>query len=245
MRWEYRHPGHPDKLVILEVDESLTFEDVVGEIPDWYSWIPNSRHHTFPHKNEHQWSPYDMVEAIQEMLAEHLGVGDASPEEEEEIWQRVNDELPLDRDTVEDIYRYGYEDEEIGLAVVPIYVFDHSGVTLQIYPFSGPDARWDSGVMGWVWSERWLWDKSLGKWSPKRVRQLIDGYVDVLNDLNRGRYYCPLFLENGEIVDSICGVHENDLSQWFPKGWPATGWETTEHWAPDIDHHEPKKEVAS
>ena len=60
------------------------------------------------------------------------------------LWEMVEEELsPGDlRDIVEDLDKY---------IILPLFLYDHSGITMSTGPFSCP---WDSGQVGWIYAPK-------------------------------------------------------------------------------------------
>ena len=56
------------------------------------------------------------------------------------------------------------EPEQKGLLILPIYVYEHGGITIQTGTFSDP---WDSGRAGWVYMTR---AKAIEEWAGKGKR---------------------------------------------------------------------------
>ena len=82
--------------------------------------------------------------------------------------------------------------------ILPIYMYDHSGITLKTTPFSCP---WDSGQLGFIYASR-----------------DVEGYTDMLAGLeaevrtysqylNGEVYGFDIIDEIGEIVDSCFGFY--------------------------------------
>lgn len=73
-------------------------------------------------------------------------------------WAEVEDDLKQNRGAV---------------AVIPLYMLDHSGVFIHAYRYRGPYAGWDSGQLGFIWVDAqrvrdWFGVKRL---SPKTLEQ--------------------------------------------------------------------------
>jgi hypothetical protein len=94
--------------------------------------------------------------------------------------------------------------------ILPLYLYDHSGITISTTPFS---CKWDSGQIGFVFISK---DKVKNDYGVKRVtKKEIEKVTKVLlaeletYDLYmRGEVYgYTLINENGEIEDSCFGYY--------------------------------------
>jgi hypothetical protein len=93
------------------------------------------------------------------------------------------------------------------LAILPLYLYQHSGLTIQTTPFS---CRWDSGQVGWAYvtdtcakemgcvGDRREYDKEsqeirksrvVGTWDQEALEEAIRGEVSVYDDYLNGRCY--------------------------------------------------------
>jgi hypothetical protein len=78
-----------------------------------------------------------------------------------------------------------------GDIVLPLYIYDHSGITISLSPFSCP---WDSGQVGFVIVRR---EKMLSEFSTKRFTQslkakalkIAQGEVETYDQYLRGEVY--------------------------------------------------------
>jgi hypothetical protein len=96
------------------------------------------------------------------------------------------------------------------LVLLPLYLYDHSGITMNTTGFSCP---WDSGQVGWIYVER---AKVLKEWGRKRwtaalrrkaenvLRQEVNAYDDYLTGNVRGFVVED---EAGAHVDSCWGFY--------------------------------------
>jgi len=50
-----------------------------------------------------------------------------------------------------DEWREAFDAENPGAVILPLYLYDHSGITISVEPFS---CRWDSGQVGWIYVTR-------------------------------------------------------------------------------------------
>ena len=63
--------------------------------------------------------------------------------------------------------------------IKPLYLFDHSGITISTRDFND---RWDSGMVGFIFIEERKWKSMMGEdmdRSEDRLQRIIDGEVDI------------------------------------------------------------------
>jgi hypothetical protein len=98
-----------------------------------------------------------------------------------------------------------------GNIVLPLFMYDHSGITISLSPSS---CSWDSGRVGFVEIPREKAIEELGKkiFSPevkKRAMEIAAGEVETLDIYLRGDvYYYKVFNDNGEELDSCHGFFD-------------------------------------
>lgn len=119
-------------------------------------------------------------------------LGDEQPKEDPEEWEKKN---------LKDCIYW------------PLYLFDHSGITMRPYPFSCP---WDSGQVGWIYVTNEKAKKEYGweKLSPERedkVRQYLKHEVELYDHFLTGSCWGYRILEDGEEVDSCWGFYGDTL----------------------------------
>ena len=92
--------------------------------------------------------------------------------------------------------------------VLPLYIYDHSGITISTKPFSCP---WDSGQFGFIKISK---DKIREEYGLKRVSQnliekvksYLEAEVETYDKYLRGESYTMEILDkNGETEDSCSG----------------------------------------
>ena len=75
------------------------------------------------------------------------------------------------------------------LMIKPLYLYDHSGITISTSPFG---CQWDSGRVGWVFIEEKQWIKMMGEdmdRSEERLERIIDGDVETYDKYLTGEVY--------------------------------------------------------
>lgn len=100
--------------------------------------------------------------------------------------------------------------------IVPVYMYDHSGITIQTSPFSCP---WDSGMIGFCLISR---KAVLDNWSGKRMtkklkklaRECIEGSVKEFDQFLTGDIYgyqirkpVPEGEDEGDVIESCYGFY--------------------------------------
>lgn len=91
------------------------------------------------------------------------------------------------------------------VVALPLFLYDHSGITISTTPFSCP---WDSGQIGFIYVTKDDVRKEFGRITKKvleKVNKCLESEVKVYDEYLRGDVYC-FTVENdeGEIIDS-CG----------------------------------------
>lgn len=103
--------------------------------------------------------------------------------------------------------------EDKGGVWLPLYLYDHSGITMNTSGFS---CQWDSGMVGIIYVER---EKILKEYSCKRVSKklreivinVLKGEVEIYDYYIRGEVYgFTIEDENGNNVDSGWGFFGGD-----------------------------------
>ena len=101
--------------------------------------------------------------------------------------------------------------------IMPLYLYDHSGISISTsreYPFNCP---WDSGQVGFVFitaetaMREYGYKNQLGMREHKHLTDLIDGEVNLYNQYLTGDVWsCVITDEDDEVVDcdSIYGYDE-------------------------------------
>ncbi len=91
------------------------------------------------------------------------------------------------------------------MVILPLYLYDHSGITMNTCGFSCP---WDSGQVGWIYADKRRIEAEYGKVTPETVEkacQVLEGEVKSYDYFLTGQCYgFQLFREDVE-VDSCWG----------------------------------------
>jgi hypothetical protein len=92
------------------------------------------------------------------------------------------------------------------LAIMPVYMYDHSGITISTKPFS---CRWDSGQVGWVVITKDNADKmGIVDRSLPELEKVIEAEIDRYDHYLTGQVYGYRVNYDGELVDSCYGFYD-------------------------------------
>jgi hypothetical protein len=98
------------------------------------------------------------------------------------------------------------------VVVYPLYLYDHSGITISTTPFSCP---WDSGQVGWTFMTREQMKECFGEFKRitptlrKRAESHIEAEVDTYDRYIKGDIWEYYIEKDGEFVDSCSGYYED------------------------------------
>ena len=101
---------------------------------------------------------------------------------------------------------------------LPLYLYDHSGITMKTTPFS---CRWDSGKVGYIYVSKEAVRKEycVKRISAKlreRVLNILEGEIEVFDQCITGDVYGFRVEDSaGKIIDSCCGF--------FGRNWDTNG----------------------
>jgi len=104
-------------------------------------------------------------------------------------------------------------EKEYDAVVLPMYMYDHSGITISTSPFSCP---WDSGQIGFIAISKEKARKEYGwklitKARKEKLTKYLEGEVETYDQYLRGDVYGYEVLdENGEQEDSCWGYYGLD-----------------------------------
>ena len=121
--------------------------------------------------------------------------------------------------------------EKGAIEVLPIYMYDHSGITISTsysYPYND---RWDSGQIGFIYTTRDRIKELVGrKLSKKELKNMLNDEVKTYDQYLTGEVYkfelvklhkckcCGHISE--ELVDSCGGFYAiEDIKDYLPKKW--------------------------
>jgi hypothetical protein len=125
--------------------------------------------------------------------------------------------------------------EENDVIMLPLYLYDHSGLTMSV---SGFNCQWDSGQVGWIYATGPQIEKEYGDRSPEsieRAKTRLKGEVETYDEYLRGDVFginIETFLNTGSVdepeweqqeIDSCWGYFgykyaEEELKEQFEAG---------------------------
>lgn len=96
--------------------------------------------------------------------------------------------------------------------ILPIFMYDHGGITISTNPFS---CRWDSGQIGFIFITKETVRneygvKRISKKLIKKVKDVLIGEVETYDQYLRGEVYYFEIKKNGELIDSSYGYYDID-----------------------------------
>ena len=108
---------------------------------------------------------------------------------------------------------YALKKDHDAVIILPIYMYDHSGITVNTKPFSCP---WDSGRLGLIFASREdilvnFNVKRLTKSIIERATKILEGEVETYDQFLRGDVYgYRIEDKDGDEVDSCYGFYGID-----------------------------------
>ena len=122
----------------------------------------------------------------------------------------------------EDLEKWLVEEEK-AKTILPLYLYDHSGITIQTTPFR---SKWDSGQIGYIYSQE------------ERQENILRGEVEIYDYYLRGdvwgyevhkKHVCSRGHIHEELIDSCYGFFGDDdshLQEMISSGTdiPLEGW---------------------
>jgi hypothetical protein len=111
--------------------------------------------------------------------------------------------------------------EKDAALILPLYLYDHSGITMSTKPFSCP---WDSGRLGLIYvTKAKLREeygvKRLGAATLRKATAVLEGEVETYDQYLRGDVYgYAVEDEGGNVLDSCWGFYGLDYCREEAKG---------------------------
>lgn len=109
-----------------------------------------------------------------------------------------------------DIEEFIADIEKAGGIVLPIYLYEHGGQTVNTTGFSCP---WDSSQVGFIYAEakeirNWFNCKRITKAIRKNATRELESEIKILDQYLTGQVYCFQVLnKNGDLIDSCYGFY--------------------------------------
>jgi len=125
-----------------------------------------------------------------------------------------------DYDSWDEMEKAIIKNEDVAV-ILPLYLYDHSGITISTTSF---DCRWDSGQIGFIFiskkkvREEYSINRITKEWKEK-VTKYLEGEVEAYDQYLRGDIYgykvskisvCDLGCEHEEEIDSCWGFYGED-----------------------------------
>ena len=114
-----------------------------------------------------------------------------------------------DFDSSEEVKNYLIKEEKAYI-ILPLYLYDHSGITISTTPFN---CVFDSGQMGFIYAtkEQILKEYGVKRITPKireNVEKLLITEVDTYDKYLTGEVFGFIIEKNGDIEDSCYGFYD-------------------------------------
>lgn len=99
------------------------------------------------------------------------------------------------------------------VVVLPLYLYDHSGITMSTGSFSCP---WDSGQVGFIWVTKEQVKEAFPSWKvitaarKKRLKDMLVTDVQTYDHYLTGNVYGWQLFYDGELIDSRWGYYGDD-----------------------------------
>ena len=98
------------------------------------------------------------------------------------------------------------------VVALPLYLYDHSGITMNTTGFS---CRWDSGLVGCIYADynkirSWYGVKKVTKNLIEKVKDMFRSEVKEYDNYISGNVYCYTILKDNEEMDSCGGYPYED-----------------------------------
>lgn len=157
------------------------------------------------------------------VLEIHIDESPSSPREWDNLGKMIcshsrynlgdkHDINPRDYDSTEEVERAIRIKEDVAI-MLPLYLYDHSGITMKTTPFG---CQWDSGKVGYIVASK---KKIRAEYGVKRItKKIIEKVINVLEAevkvydqyLTGDVYGFKLFV-NGEETDACWGFFSDDI----------------------------------
>jgi hypothetical protein len=110
-----------------------------------------------------------------------------------------------------EIERYLWE-ERNAIVVLPLYLYDHSGITIKVGPFSQGHAHFDSGQVGFIYTnEKQLEKMGIETRDEDKIEKWLREEVETYDKYLTGQVYRFQLYGGGEQKDSCGGFFGTDF----------------------------------
>ncbi|RLC34633.1 hypothetical protein DRH14_02460 [Candidatus Shapirobacteria bacterium] len=117
----------------------------------------------------------------------------------------LGDENDIDKNQFsswDDVENYLIEEEDAAV-ILPIYMYEHSGITIRTYPFA---SRWDSGQVGFIYAKK----SEIGNLKKSKVKDILIKEVEVYDKFLRGEVFAYHRIKDCDIIESCGGFFSID-----------------------------------
>jgi hypothetical protein len=99
------------------------------------------------------------------------------------------------------------------ICIFPLYLYDHSGITISINSFND---RWDSGQVGFVfvtkeYAKEIYNKKRISKKIKDRIEEIIKNEVEEFDNFLTGNVYCIDLYNDNKLIESFGGFYGEDF----------------------------------
>lgn len=108
------------------------------------------------------------------------------------------------------------------VVVLPVYLYDHSGLRIKIGPFYGllpqGHAEFDSGQIGYIFvTKKRVRDKygvrRISRKLSKKISGILQSEISAYDDYLIGDVWSYTIERDGEIIDSLSGIYHKDAAE--------------------------------
>lgn len=102
--------------------------------------------------------------------------------------------------------------------ILPIYMYDHSGITISTFYTYPYNDRWDAGQIGFIYCAKedirkcFLTHYVTEKWK-QRAYETLQAEVEIYDAYLGGEVYGFVLKENDNIIDCCYGFYGNDMKK--------------------------------
>lgn len=145
----------------------------------------------------------------------HYNLGDRhNYQTDDDFWFSMAWHLANNSEDVKDMTQEEIDELVLdNIIILPLYLLDHSGITMSIFPFNDP---WDSGQVGWIYVthddvKREYGVEEITEDIEKKVLKTLEAEVEVYDAYLRGAVFGYIIKDhNGDIIDSCWGFYGNN-----------------------------------
>lgn len=160
-------------------------------------------HRRYDLGDEHEYKDSD--ELIKDLYINAVGGGERGEKKYEDLMEKF-DVWPMTSQQIQSMNQALMSQIEKSFVVLPVYLLDHSGLTMSTTNFND---RWDSGQVGiiFVSFDKIREEMEVSRITPsikEKAEQMLRDEVELYDAYLRGECYCFELYEDGELVHS-CG----------------------------------------